>query len=823
MALSTCSAWQAKLTWPTGWGTSGRYKIISDREFVFGGKVYPAGRVNDPIDQNWCALGTISVSGGVPTFTAFTLPQTDTGITGINNSGEPRFTLVYYAASGGKKGQLFSNWRIGASLTDSFNFESLAIYNASISVINPRTDFLGTDAINNLITARLYAPSSTTQLGLSKSSWPPADSASPVHIENTDPRLAVFNVQTYGAIGDNSANDVAAFRLTVAAVNAAGGGIIDIPPGTYKLSVGNVTSDTNYTLVSGVYALLPITASNVTIRSAPNAIIRVVATWISQHASSPTTATPQSLFYLGSSPSSPITNFNLIGSKITWEAASPAVLLETQNGSNDFGVFAGALYGAVIRDITLDGFPRGAPALGGQTISGEVFNNALWDNMSVLNYGGTADDSLWYVQGRTTLRNCRFVSTRTYQSHAIYWGADRPYLRVEGCYFQGIASSSAYALHLYGSGGTLQYGAWIDKNVFVNCNVAYIRHPNIAQRIHITNNKVYWNNAATNTGFIIISGNQFEIDNNEFFSIGQAFALSGQRSSIIKNTTIHNGVTAIGANANINSSYGLIVDGVVADNITGIGVEMQGTTDSSISSVVMLNAGGASVAVQLDGATARVSIDHVRMAGAAGFAGVYSAGSTIDQIQISDCYFDVPSFSVNISSGTNISVSDSVLRSGTFNLSSGMTGPSTIKNNQFGASTTTVLSCPNTTLLNNSIPNGIGNLAGIVRGQNNLIGTALDADAPAYAAAYTPNAGVYRSVIVGTLTGGITINAPTNPYTGAEMEFIFAQDGTGARVVTWNAAFKLNWTPDTAAGKVNSILFRYNGTSWVQSASATGL
>lgn len=238
MALATCSAWQSgTITWPTGWGASGRYKIISDREFVFGGKVYPAGRVSDPIDQNWCALGTISVSAGVPTFSAFTLPQTDTGITVVNGSGEPRFTLVYYAASGGKKGQLFSNWRIGASLTTSFNFESLAIYNASISVINPRTDFLGADAINDLITARLYTPATTTQNGLVEISVNPVDSAHPIAVGDNDPRVTnvaglVFNVLTYGATGNGSTEDTAAIQAAMNAVPSTGGTVY-FPAGTY--------------------------------------------------------------------------------------------------------------------------------------------------------------------------------------------------------------------------------------------------------------------------------------------------------------------------------------------------------------------------------------------------------------------------------------------------------------------------------------------------------------------------------------------------------------------------------------------------------------
>lgn len=252
MALATCSAWQSgSITWPTGWGASGRYKIISDREFVFGGKVYPAGRISDPIDQNWCALGTIAVSSGVPTFSAFTLPQTDSGVTVVNGSGEPTFTLIYYAGNT-KRGILFQSWRIGASLTTSFNFETLAIYNSSISVINPRTDFLGTDAINNLITARLYAPASATQIGLVRVSVPPVDTAAPIAAGDNDRRLVstVHNVDAYpyNAIGGGVTDDHVAIQAALTAAGLTGG--VVVLPRTYSIGATGLTVPSNVTLLS---------------------------------------------------------------------------------------------------------------------------------------------------------------------------------------------------------------------------------------------------------------------------------------------------------------------------------------------------------------------------------------------------------------------------------------------------------------------------------------------------------------------------------------------------------------------------------------------
>ncbi len=93
----------------------------------------------------------------------------------------------------------------------------------------------------------------------------------------------------------------------------------------------------------------------------------------------------------------------------------------------------------------------------------------------------------------------------------------------------------------------------------------------------------------------------------------------------------------------------------------------------------------------------------------------------------------------------------------------------------------------------------------------------------AYAASITPEPGYGSTIVVGTLTGGITVNAPQAAWKGAKLRFVFTQDGTGGRAVTWNAVFKVNWTPTTTANKINTIEFVYDGTNWVQTATAVGM
>jgi hypothetical protein len=92
-----------------------------------------------------------------------------------------------------------------------------------------------------------------------------------------------------------------------------------------------------------------------------------------------------------------------------------------------------------------------------------------------------------------------------------------------------------------------------------------------------------------------------------------------------------------------------------------------------------------------------------------------------------------------------------------------------------------------------------------------------------FATPFTPDAGLAGETIRLDLTGNITISAPTKPHAGQRLTFIFRQDATGGRTVTWNAIFKQNWSPTTTASKVNTITFVYDGANWVQVATGLNL
>lgn len=90
----------------------------------------------------------------------------------------------------------------------------------------------------------------------------------------------------------------------------------------------------------------------------------------------------------------------------------------------------------------------------------------------------------------------------------------------------------------------------------------------------------------------------------------------------------------------------------------------------------------------------------------------------------------------------------------------------------------------------------------------------------AYAASIAPDAALGERVIVGTLTGNLTINAPTNSRTGAMLILNFSQDAIGGRTITWNAAFKKAVDGAGTGNQKGATSFIYDGANWVQVGGA---
>lgn len=111
-------------------------------------------------------------------------------------------------------------------------------------------------------------------------------------------------------------------------------------------------------------------------------------------------------------------------------------------------------------------------------------------------------------------------------------------------------------------------------------------------------------------------------------------------------------------------------------------------------------------------------------------------------------------------------------------------------------------------------------LGGSVGASQSVVNGIRQLSANAFAASFNTDAlgGELREI--GALTANITINAPTNAIRGMHLTYVFLQDVTGGRTVTWNVIFKTNWSDaGNTASKRSTITFFYDGTNWIQKGS----
>jgi len=90
----------------------------------------------------------------------------------------------------------------------------------------------------------------------------------------------------------------------------------------------------------------------------------------------------------------------------------------------------------------------------------------------------------------------------------------------------------------------------------------------------------------------------------------------------------------------------------------------------------------------------------------------------------------------------------------------------------------------------------------------------------AYAAAITPDLSLGTNIVVGALTGNLTINAPTNVVKGETLDIALVQDATGGRTITWDAVFKKAADGAGSANQKASTSFMFDGTHWIQRGGA---
>lgn len=92
-----------------------------------------------------------------------------------------------------------------------------------------------------------------------------------------------------------------------------------------------------------------------------------------------------------------------------------------------------------------------------------------------------------------------------------------------------------------------------------------------------------------------------------------------------------------------------------------------------------------------------------------------------------------------------------------------------------------------------------------------------DRQAIVYAAAITPNPANGRLIVVGALTGNITVNNPVStflPAVGDKIEYLFTANATG-RQITYGAAYRAGTVPASTASQRARQEFQWDGTAWI--------
>lgn len=138
-----------------------------------------------------------------------------------------------------------------------------------------------------------------------------------------------------------------------------------------------------------------------------------------------------------------------------------------------------------------------------------------------------------------------------------------------------------------------------------------------------------------------------------------------------------------------------------------------------------------------------------------------------------------------------------------------------------------------------SVPAGQGNIVNVVDSASNnpvlgdwtnntvSIGGLSYANTVSYAATYSPGVPAVGNQVNMTLTGNISISAPTS-FSGANpVGFSFClkltQDATGGRTIAWNSIYKISGTVVTTANTATRACFVYDGTFWQQNSFTSGL
>ncbi|HMF57463.1 MAG TPA: glycosyl hydrolase family 28-related protein, partial [Pyrinomonadaceae bacterium] len=222
-------------------GTTATLRIYSSQNFMASdGTPVLAGTVGStdvylPI--------SCTISGTTLTVPSFTLQSTLDGA----DRTDALYTAVFYDSRGNQKSILLGNFAVPATPATT-TWDALAILNRS-QPGSPGETYSTTAQVRAPFNGVLPAPKASDGVaGMARVSVPPVSSSNPIAVGDNDRRLLdLFNVTKYPyyATPNDSTDDTAAIQ---AAITAAGGMPVYIPPGQYKITSGLNNSGAPITL-----------------------------------------------------------------------------------------------------------------------------------------------------------------------------------------------------------------------------------------------------------------------------------------------------------------------------------------------------------------------------------------------------------------------------------------------------------------------------------------------------------------------------------------------------------------------------------------------
>jgi hypothetical protein len=245
MSYRTLSAFDVRPTWPASWGTTDvKLVLVLDRDVVSSdGIQYEGGKLGASAlsSVGFYFSSDITVTDGVGTAAAIAnLPTTDT-VT-------PAHSALYYA-------YIYVRGVLKARLADGRAFHLHESVNGSSTSftwyqwVNAQQWRQGSRdlpmiadrvTVQAMIDAAARGHANDVYEGVTYLDVAPDSASRPEAVGRNSPLvtrpLGIFNVKSYGAVGDGATNDTAAITAAKDACEAAGGGAIFFPPGTYLLS-----------------------------------------------------------------------------------------------------------------------------------------------------------------------------------------------------------------------------------------------------------------------------------------------------------------------------------------------------------------------------------------------------------------------------------------------------------------------------------------------------------------------------------------------------------------------------------------------------------